>query len=1088
MSLPVAGAASAVPPEEFPSTPRLLIRASAGTGKTFQLSNRYLSLLRKCPAERILAVTFTRKAAGEILERILLRLAGAVLGETKRRELSQFLGGEELTAAECDRLLASTVRQLHRVKVSTLDSFFSRLATSIPLEIGLPPRWSIADEHLSRGMMLQAVDDILRETSEISARRIVHLLAKGVVPRSIGSLLNSTVQTHYDVYRLTEAEAWRRIQPPLPLSSEAQEELLAELEEFEEGGKSLQTAIRKDVAKWRNQDWDGFLTNGPAKCLMDGKTEYNRKELPDRIIALYRRLIHHCQAILLKIWADQIAAVHELLTSFDAARRKLVAESGSLRFDDIAVALAERMREVDARSLVHRLDGEIDHLLLDEFQDTSLLQWDVLHPFVEAIERRRETSFFCVGDVKQAIYGWRGGVAALFDKVQRQVPGIRSGALNESRRSAPAIMSAVNRVFQNLDLHPNLGDLVDDVREWQASFPEHSTFKTGEPGYVRLETAEAALPDQRPGLEGKRDRCIGRSVDIVAELISNRPGLTIGVLTRKNEMIGRVIHALGERGIAASEEGGVRLATSAAVQLIQSVLRFADHPGDSIATWHIGHSPLGKLLAIQPKMEVPEAEAASLAIREELAVQGYERAVERWSRAIEPLCSARDWSRLRRLCALASEYDAAASLRPSEFANRIDEERVEEASASNVRVMTIHKSKGLEFDVVVLPDLDVDLSDTPKVCVGCPEPAERPDTVLLYRNGVLQKLLPPELKGALEQQRRADVHEALCCLYVAMTRAVHALHLVIAPQEPTKGGETTHLRTAAGLLRATLSLRPDLPAETVLYEFGNARWYEELPPAKPEEVRPASPHARSSGMIALKSRAGGRGRGREATSPSQSKGGQRLAAAKLLSLDAGLGMERGTLWHLWCQELRWLDDVSLDAAHLAAIGQPHCRQGSRLQDEIAAFRSALEKTAVRSLFERGSVARSRPDLGADLMVDCLSESGFSMLLDGRWLTGSVDRLVLYRRAGKIVGADVIDFKTDQAGEATPLRGAYREQIRQYAVAVARVYGIDANSICSKLVWLTTGTVEVVPGMPARSSLPSARVSQPRLFSEDEEGS
>jgi ATP-dependent exoDNAse (exonuclease V) beta subunit len=436
---------------------------------------------------------------------------------------------------------------------------------------------------------------------------------------------------------------------------------------------------------------------------------------------------------------------------------------------------------------------------------------------------------------------------------------------------------------------------------------------------------------------------------------------------------------------------------------------------------------------------------------------------------------------------LASEYDAAASLRPSEFANRIDEERVEEASASNVRVMTIHKSKGLEFDVVVLPDLDVDLFDTPKACVGCPEPAERPDTVILYRNGVLQKLLPPQLRRALEQQRRAEVHEALCCLYVAMTRAVHALHLVIAPQEPTKGGETTHLKTAAGLLRATLSLRPDLPPQTVLYEFGDARWYEELPPPKQDEVAPAAQHVRSSGTIALRSRAGGRGRGREAASPSQSKGGQRSPAARLLSLDAAFGMERGTLWHLWCQKLRWRDDVPLDPAHLAAVAQPYCRQASRLGEEVDAFCLALEKTSVRSLFDPASVAASRPELGPDLAVDCLTESRFSMLLDGRWLTGSVDRLVLYRRAGTLIGADVIDFKTDLAGEATPLRGAYREQIRQYAIAMARVYGIDAGSVRSMLVWLTTGTVEVVPAAPARSSLPPPRVSQPRLFGEDEEG-
>ena len=132
-------------------------------------------------------------------------------------------------------------------------------------------------------------------------------------------------------------------------------------------------------------------------------------------------------------------------------RQKLLSESHVLRFDDIAYALADRMQAVDSRAVVHRLDGDIDHLLLDEFQDTSLLQWDVLRPFVAALDSRRDTSFFCVGDVKQAIYGWRGGVAALFDKVQAEVHDVQTGMLNVSRRSAPAIMTAVNQVFQNLD-------------------------------------------------------------------------------------------------------------------------------------------------------------------------------------------------------------------------------------------------------------------------------------------------------------------------------------------------------------------------------------------------------------------------------------------------------------------------------------------------------------------------------------------------------------------------------------------------------------------------------------------------------------
>ena len=104
------------------------IRASAGSGKTFQLSNRYLSLLNKgVPPELILAVTFTRKAAGEIFDRILLRLADAAESEAKRAELSKLMRAE-LTAERCQELLCAVTNSLHKLRIGTLDSEMTALS------------------------------------------------------------------------------------------------------------------------------------------------------------------------------------------------------------------------------------------------------------------------------------------------------------------------------------------------------------------------------------------------------------------------------------------------------------------------------------------------------------------------------------------------------------------------------------------------------------------------------------------------------------------------------------------------------------------------------------------------------------------------------------------------------------------------------------------------------------------------------------------------------------------------------------------------------------------------------------------------
>ena len=117
----------------------ILIRASAGTGKTLQLAERYISLLRDTHPERILATTFTRKAAAEILQRILLRLA------SDDAETESTLTPEELQSRR--NLLRELTRKLHRVHIGTLDSFFINVGSAISLELGLPTGWRIIDEH-----------------------------------------------------------------------------------------------------------------------------------------------------------------------------------------------------------------------------------------------------------------------------------------------------------------------------------------------------------------------------------------------------------------------------------------------------------------------------------------------------------------------------------------------------------------------------------------------------------------------------------------------------------------------------------------------------------------------------------------------------------------------------------------------------------------------------------------------------------------------------------------------------------------------------------------------------------------------------
>lgn len=211
--------------------PNLMIRASAGTGKTYQLTNRYLSLLAdNQPPERILASTFTRKAAGEILDRIVERLAQAAVHVDACDQLSRSLERTTpLTQEHVQQMLLALLANLHRVRISTLDAFFARLARTFCLELGLPPSWSVVDELTDKGIKDDAIQAMLTEDG---ADALLHLLAKGEAQRGISQLVRDAVNQLHGIYRSTEASAWQVVKrKELPRDS-AIEDSLAKIEGY----------------------------------------------------------------------------------------------------------------------------------------------------------------------------------------------------------------------------------------------------------------------------------------------------------------------------------------------------------------------------------------------------------------------------------------------------------------------------------------------------------------------------------------------------------------------------------------------------------------------------------------------------------------------------------------------------------------------------------------------------------------------------------------------------------------------------------------------------------------------------------------
>ncbi len=1055
--------------------PNVLIRASAGTGKTFQLSNRYISLLNSgAPAEEILATTFTRKAAGEILDRVVIRLAEAAVDEVKLKELASHIAAPPINRARCLELLAQLTRNLHRLRICTLDSFFSQLAGSLSLELGLPPGWKIVEEIHDAQLRNESIEAILQSGSTREVSRLMNLLTKGEAERSVSSLIRETVKHLYDLYVETEADAWRRFPEPKFLTNEKLLETTEQLHTVEiPEDKRWQRARENDWRAAMLNDWELFISKGLAAKVMEGKTAFGSKPISTDLISIYQRLLGHARAQIIDALAKQTAGTHELLEKFDKVYQSGKHEMRVLRFEDITRFLS-RLATHDHGQHQYRLDAPLSHLLLDEFQDTSLAQWLVLRPFAERVTKRSgqqsffwlggQSSFFCVGDVKQAIYGWRGGRSEIFNALEAQLDDLQHETLNESRRSAQPIIDTVNRVFTNLTDHPNLETLEHGVGQWCKKFERHTTAMHDLHGYAELITAPRGSADER-----QIDATLRYTAEKIDELVQECPGRSVGVLCRRNTVVAQVIYELRRRGVPASEEGGNPLTDSAAVQVMISLLKLADHPHDRAARFHLARSPLGPLLDFAYHADDQAAEKLSREARRSLMADGYGPTIHRWAEMLAASCNRRDRNRLQQMVELAFEFQSIATLRSRDFVRYVEGQRVSDPTTADVRVMTVHQAKGLQFDAVVLPDLDAELLGQNGRCVvGQPDPTQPVDQVCLYRSVQVQALLPDDLQQLFHGTTEDAVSEAMCVLYVALTRAKHALHMIVSP---SRANERTLHKTFAGLLRAALTGQEKLEPGTTAFQVGDPNW-----PSFDPAQRPRSAVKTEAPAMKLAQSLDRRESGLQFTSPSGLEGGQRLRVADILRLDNTTALTRGTLIHAWFECLEWLDDGTVDEAVLRQVASRIDTTGLNVGQLLKRFCKMLEADEIASCLSRAFyISPHDPPNGillpaelepGKLNLQVYNEGRFVVRDGDQILNGTIDRLVLMYDGDQPVAADVVDFKTDAVDVANVEQFAetveyYRPQIDAYCRAVSKQFHLPMNRISARLLFVSPGVSKLI---------------------------
>ena len=1037
----------------------LQILANAGSGKTHTLITRILTLLSmgKDPS-KIIALTFTRNAAGEFLTKILLRLAAASTSVEEADKLSKDTG---YTKSCSDYLgqLKLLLSQLDKLQLTTLDSFFSKVVGAFPQELGLVDQPKLLDPSAEELTGARTLRKALRKL-KLKSPTDFHLVAdsflqmdEGSAKRSLTSRLDSfRTDAHAELLEYPENDYWGndvRIWPsgsPFRKLTEAELEgcrqtLLAEqpdpaftteaakawriMTNLVPGakGNSITTQIISNLDDWRN---------GAAEL------SYRRKyaisaQSQKAAAALVENYIHRS----VDYRAREAKAIFRLLEIHEEEYAAEVRARGVLTFSDITNLLQPTGSfNADRLMIDERLDIQFDHWLLDEFQDTSRSQYRALANLLqEVISSTEDRSFFCVGDIKQAIYGWRGGDARLFKEIlahyNKHGDLIHDEPLSASWRSSQTVLDALNSTFSTI---PSYAGIPEEARRrWTEGWNDHTRSPKAPPleGYFEWKVVE---PGDEPG-ENVQEEVITLLAGVKEKLAQ---GMTVALLVRSGEDARRWLEILGAHGIDALSQSNPSVGgDNPLAAAVRSAFSLLAHPGDRFALNHLRMKPLVQV-PLWCREGAFDLHHFLVQGGEHLSQGGFSSTMEWLLKALtgseSGLLTADDTFSRERATALqriAIKADETGISDIDDFLQLLIEYEEPGLSAPNaVQVMTIHKSKGLEYDMVVIPFLgSVSAIDSLKNEVidrcNATDPSSNETLLMRLPSQEISKAPGNELLAKAQEGKRAEkAYEELCNWYVAMSRAKQGLYIVSTlPDAKNERSPDSDCPSITLLLKWTLGEGDR--------SMGNPDWAANFQPEVEKQYPVETPS-----VLALAPRPSPL----EKFLPSNHVESA-LPGSKAFAERSATAL--GTAVHKFFESIEWLD-------HATSWRVPALASSDSNPDAVELMIPCIASASVQKLLTKPKGAtRVWREKRFDIIVE--GSGGADGKSHRHWISGCFDRVVIHEDAGgRITGADLIDFKTDQCSR-DQLVEKHTPQLLIYRGALTRLLGIAEEDIRMILV-------------------------------------
>lgn len=1098
------------------------VSAHAGTGKTHTLANRVTSLLLDGAApEKILCLTYTKAAAGEMAGRLFGQLGEwAMLDDGALAEKIADIGVRAPGAdglARARRLFALALETPGGLKIQTIHAFCQYVLSRFPMEAGVTPSFDVLDEQTSAELVAAARTRILERAGEGESElaEAVALLATEAGEMKLDSILSAALggerrKFEHFLERLdhkgediaTAVARAHGVEPGPGFEAIAQEfcaAMDAARKDFEAvadwlaGGKTgdarLARALRVALASGRFDDFYAvfFTTAGTPRDRLA------TKDLASANPALYRTFqdaairFHAAEQRYRAARAAALAlAALTLARAAHAEYARAKRTRGVLDYNDL-IAATLRLFENRAAAWVHyKLDGGLDHILIDEAQDTSPEQWRIIRHLAEefvagegaGVPGGKPRTLFVVGDEKQSIFSFQGADPSQF-AINREhfarIAGARFATFDlvRSRRSAQEILDCVDAVFAD-----------EAARDGVSSAPmRHETARAAARGRVFV------WPTVKPVEEPPRDLWeapVNREpqwspvftlADRIASRIAQwtdgrqylpgheepiRPGDIMVLLPRREPFAGALIRRLKQRGVPVAGADRIRLLSQIAVMDLVALGRFVLFPEDDLNLAALLRSPLlgfseeqlyalavDRVGTLWRALELRRQEAPAFALAHDLLADARGRAdytppFEFYARSLG--CDGGRQRLLDRLGAetndaideflsLSLSFEKLNSPALESFLTWLESGDAEirrdmDRGRDEVRVMTVHGAKGLESDIVILPDTTT-----------IPQGADR-HAALLYDGDDAFFPLPddqaPDCVKRVRQRARAEAErEHRRLLYVALTRPKDELHVCgfETSRKVVSGSWYDLVGRAAEERGWTIGEDDPIPRET---RSGMSSPADSIvPPVLPGWARkPAETEETRPRFIRPSEAADG-----EAPVPNVP-----LAEARFA---------RGLLVHTLLARLPELPEaqrVHAARRYLAARGLDGDAREALIEETLAVIHSSEFAAAFAAGVSRAEVA----------IVADLPELGRGVRVNGR-----IDRLAV--TADRVLA---VDFKSNRPAPATvgDVAAPYVRQMALYRAALEKVF-VGRQVDCA-LLWTDGPTL-----MPLASHLLDAQMAR-----------